>query len=74
MRSAALGAQWANGAADVSVQLSGPVAASTTTNSDGNYVFEGLPDGSYTVSVGGLSLPATVGRELPWGRTSFTVP
>ncbi len=74
VRSAGLGAQWANGAAGVTVQLAGPVSASTTTNSDGNYVFEGLPEGAYTVSVGGLSLPATVGRELPWGRTSFTIP
>ena len=45
-----------------------------TTNSTGNYVFDNLPDGNYTVSVGGLSQSVTVGRELPWGRTSFTVP
>jgi hypothetical protein len=74
VRSAALGQQWANGAAGATVTLSGPVNATTTTNGDGNYVFEGLPDGTYTVSVGGQSQQATVGRELPWGRTSFTVP
>jgi len=75
VRRAALGAVWANGAAGVTVQLTGPVSTSITTNSDGNYVFEFLPDGTYTVSVAGAApQTATVGRELPWGRTSFTVP
>ena len=75
VRSAALGAQWANGAAGVTVQIAGPVASSAVTNADGNYVFEFLPEGTYTVSVaGGGSQQVTVGREAPWGRTSFTVP
>jgi hypothetical protein len=74
VRSAALGAVWANGAAGVTVTLSGPVQATTVTNAEGNYGFAGLPDGEYVVSVGGLSQRVTVGRELPWGRTSFTVP
>ena len=75
VRRAALGAVWGNGAAGVTVTLSGPVNTTTTTNADGNYVFENLPDGNYTVSVAGAApLAATVGREQPWGRTSFTIP
>ncbi|MBK9462214.1 MAG: carboxypeptidase regulatory-like domain-containing protein [Sphingobacteriales bacterium] len=30
----------------------GDVIATTTTDSNGNYVFEGLPAGDYTVTVG----------------------
>ncbi|MCC7361733.1 MAG: carboxypeptidase regulatory-like domain-containing protein [Anaerolineales bacterium] len=75
VRRAALGAVWGNGAAGVTVTLTGPVNAAVTTNADGNYVFENLPDGNYTVSVAGAApLAAAVGRELPWGRTSFTIP
>jgi hypothetical protein len=75
VRRAAAGAVWGNGAAGVTVQIAGPISDSTTTNADGNYVFEFLPDGTYTVSVaGGSSQQVTVGREAPWGRTSFTVP
>lgn len=76
VRRAALGAVWANGAAGVTVQLTGPVAATTTTtDATGNYLFEFLPEGTYIVSVAGAaSQTATVGRELPWGRTSFVVP
>ncbi|HEY2807134.1 MAG TPA: SdrD B-like domain-containing protein [Gemmatimonadales bacterium] len=34
------------------VTLTGPVTASTTTNGSGQYLFTGLPAGSYTVTVG----------------------
>lgn len=39
------------GMSGVVVTLSGPVNATTTTNSHGAYLFSGLPAGTYTVSV-----------------------
>ena len=64
--------QWADGANDARVTLAGPVNAGTTTDSDGNYVFEGLPDGAYVVSVAGAS-PAsqnvTVASQAPGPST-----
>ncbi len=69
--------QWANGVSGATVTLTGPVNAATTTDSNGNYVFEGLPNGAYVVSVAGAASPAsqsvTVASESAWGRTSFTV-
>jgi hypothetical protein len=70
--------QWTNGANGATVTLSGPVNANTTTDSDGNYVFENLPDGADGVSVAGavaspVNQTVTVAREAAWGRTSFTV-
>ncbi len=69
---------WNNGLAGVTVQITGPVNTSTTTDSDGNYVFAGLPEGNYTVTVPDytttpLSRGATVSREVSFGRTSFVV-
>ncbi len=61
----------------MTVSLAGPVAATATTDADGNYLFDGLPDGSYTVSLPGgdpASRAVTVARTAPWGRTSFVVP
>ena len=69
---------WTNGVAGATVTASGPVNVQTLTDSDGNYSFTGLPEGSYTVAVQGYSTtPAnrsvTVDREARWGRTSFVV-
>jgi hypothetical protein len=71
--------EWGNGVAGAVVELTGPVSASTVTDADGNYLFEALPEGVYTVRV--LSHPAvpeswtvTVTRQGAWGRTSFMVP
>lgn len=36
----------------LTVTLTGPVNATTTTNASGNYLFSNLPAGSYTVTVG----------------------
>lgn len=67
-----------NGLAGVTVQITGAVNTTTTTDNDGNFVFVGLPDGSYMVTVPGqattpLSRGATVSREAAFGRTSFVV-
>jgi hypothetical protein len=77
VRHAGLAGQWADGARGVAVSLAGPLSASTTTDDDGNYLFSGLPDGRYIVSVAGgdpASQTVSVVRSGPWGRTSFTVP
>ncbi|MHB8165177.1 MAG: SdrD B-like domain-containing protein [Sulfuricella sp.] len=39
-----------SGAAGVTVNLSGTVTASTTTDANGNYIFSGLPNAAYTVT------------------------
>lgn len=67
-----------NGVPGLTVHAAGPVTADALTDADGNYVFSGLPEGSYTVTVTGQSTtpanrPVTVDRETPWGRTSFTI-
>jgi hypothetical protein len=68
--------QWTEGAADAQITLSGPVSASTLTNGDANYEFDGLPDGEYRVTATGAA-PAgqnvTVSHRGLWGRTSFTI-
>jgi hypothetical protein len=70
--------QWNNGLAGINVTITGPVSASTFTDTDGNYSFEGLPEGDYTVTVPGhttnpTARVTTVGRDLAWGRISFQV-
>ena len=69
--------QWTNGLDGATVDLAGPVNATATTDSDGNYLFEGLPDGAYVVTVAGSASPArqavTVSSTGAWGRTSFIV-
>jgi hypothetical protein len=39
------------GLANVAISLSGPVVTATTTSPNGGFLFLGLPDGSYTLSV-----------------------
>ncbi len=76
VRHASQAGQWADGASGVTVSLSGPVNATATTDGDGNYVFVGLPDGEYGVTVAGgspASQNVTVAGQAPWGRTSFAV-
>ncbi|MEP7359761.1 MAG: carboxypeptidase regulatory-like domain-containing protein, partial [Anaerolineales bacterium] len=70
--------EWGNAVAGATVALTGPVNATTVTDADGNYLFENLPDGAYTVQV--IGYPATpptwavtVSRQAAWGRTSFSV-
>ena len=42
------------------VNISGPVTVSAATDTDGNYSFAGLPEGTYTVSLPGhVSNPAS---------------
>jgi hypothetical protein len=68
--------QWTDGAAGVALTLSGPLSASTHTDGNGNYEFDGLPDGDYGVSAAGASpggQSVTVKRDGAWGRTSFTI-
>jgi hypothetical protein len=43
-------AQFGTGLAGWTINLVGPVNASTTTGADGSYCFENLPPGSYTVT------------------------
>jgi hypothetical protein len=78
LRDASRANEWGNGVAGATVALDGPVHATTISDADGNYLFDALPEGAYTVRV--LSYPAvpanwavTVTRQGAWGRTSFTV-
>jgi hypothetical protein len=69
---------WNNGLPGVSVMITGPVNDSALTDTDGNYSFAGLPEGTYTVSVPGqvsnpVSREVLVYREQFWGRTSFAL-
>lgn len=47
------------GLAGVTVQITGPISATTQTDADGFYLFENLPLGTYTVSVDRSTLPTT---------------
>lgn len=47
------------GLAGVTVNLSGPVNATTQTDANGNYLFPNLPLGEYTISVDRTTLPTT---------------
>ena len=78
LRDAARPNQWNNAAAGITVSLTGPVNATTVSDSTGNYSFENLPAGTYQVRVVGRpatpgSISVVVARHLPWGRTSFRV-
>ena len=69
---------YANGVVSATVQISGAASGTTQTDSDGNYVFSNLLEGSYHVSVPLCTTkPAghdlTIHRQDDWGQTSFTV-
>jgi len=57
----------------------GNVVATTTTNNNGNYTFNNLPPGTYTVSVPAIgpngetpSIPTTITHSLVSGETNLT--
>jgi len=52
------------------LNLSGPATRTTTTDSSGNYVFNALPAGTYTVT---QTLPAGFGSSTPLAIGSITI-
>ena len=76
VRNSALPNQWNNGIVGAIVTITGPVNATAVTDTDGNFSFDYLPFGSYTVTVAGYStMPGNqmivIQRDAGWGRTSF---
>src|ERR1035438_3558549 len=51
------------GGSGATVLLSGPTAATTTTNASGNYTFGGLPNGAYTVTPNESGFAFTPGSQ-----------
>lgn len=69
---------WNNGIVGATVKLTGQFVLTTTTDSDGNYVFRDLPVGTYEISVPKrFAIPGvqtvTTSLQNNWGRTSFQV-
>ncbi len=58
-----------NGVEVILEDSSGAVIATTATDANGNYLFENLPQGSYTVQVNESTLPAG-----SWASTTMNVP
>lgn len=79
VKDAAKAGQYGNGVPGVTVKALGPVTKTVVTDTDGNYYFEDLPEGTYTVSLPAYpsSAPANyslaINRQKSWGRTSFTI-
>jgi len=72
-----------SGASGATLALSGPLTATTTADSTGNYIFSGLPDGSYTVTTvtaangGNIFIPGSQNVTLNGSNVtgiSFSVP